>query len=309
MRPITLEMNMFGPYAAPTCVEFGKLGEKGVFLITGDTGAGKTTLFDAIVYALYGNVTNTRRSGTGMRSDYAGPKDRTFVRLTFEHGGKTYLIERSPAYNRAKKRGSGTIAEPERVCLTMPDGKTFEKSDEVNRENRELLRLDYTQFKQVALLAQGEFLNLLLARQTAGAAVRLTPAAVPLGAAVYGILTPFIEEMIFRGIVWHRLRRGFSPLQAALISAALFGAAHENIPQGIYAFVMGMVFALGYEVTRRFEVPFLLHCTCNLAVLAASSAGWGEILSQPVWIIFFAIGSAAVFGYWARRLIETKFKL
>jgi membrane protease YdiL (CAAX protease family) len=153
------------------------------------------------------------------------------------------------------------------------------------------------------------FLNLLLARQTAGAAVRLTPAAVPLGAAVYGILTPFIEEMIFRGIVWHRLRRGFSPLQAALISAALFGAAHENIPQGIYAFVMGMVFALGYEVTRRFEVPFLLHCTCNLAVLAASSAGWGEILSQPVWIIFFAIGSAAVFGYWARRLIETKFKL
>lgn len=153
------------------------------------------------------------------------------------------------------------------------------------------------------------FLNLLLARQTAGAAVRLTPAAVPLGAAVYGILTPFIEEMIFRGIVWHRLRRGFSPLQAALISAALFGAAHESIPQGIYAFVMGMVFALGYEVTRRFEVPFLLHCTCNLAVLAASSAGWGEILSQPMWIIFFAIGSAAVFGYWARRLIETKFKL
>ena len=153
------------------------------------------------------------------------------------------------------------------------------------------------------------FLNLLLARQTAGAAVRLTPAAVPLGAAVYGILTPFIEEMIFRGIVWHRLRRGFSPLQAALISAALFGAAHENILQGIYAFVMGMVFALGYEVTRRFEVPFLLHCTCNLAVLAASSAGWGEVLSQPMWIFFFAIGSAAVFGYWARRLIETKFKL
>ena len=163
MRPITLEMNMFGPYAAPTCVEFGKLGEKGVFLITGDTGSGKTTLFDAIVYALYGSVTNTRRSGTGMRSDYAGPKDRTFVRLTFEHGGKTYIIERSPSYERAALRGGGVTRQEARVSLTMPDGKIYENYNDVEREIKELLRLDYTQFKQVAMLAQGEFLNLLLA--------------------------------------------------------------------------------------------------------------------------------------------------
>ena len=76
MRPLKLEMEMFGPYAAKTVIEFEKLGERGVFLITGDTGAGKTTLFDAIVYALYGEVTNDRRSGTTMRSDYAGPKDK-----------------------------------------------------------------------------------------------------------------------------------------------------------------------------------------------------------------------------------------
>ena len=104
MRPLTLEMEMFGPYAVPTKLDFARLGEKGVFLITGDTGAGKTTLFDAIVYALYGQVTNTRRSGASMRSDYASPGDRTFVRLTFEHAGKTYVIERSPSYLRPARR-------------------------------------------------------------------------------------------------------------------------------------------------------------------------------------------------------------
>lgn len=163
MRPITLEMNMFGPYAVPTRLDFDRLGEKGVFLITGDTGAGKTTLFDAIVYALYGNVTNTRRSGSAMRSDYATPKDRTFVRLTFEHAGKTYVIERSPAYERAALRGTGTTRQEARVSLTMPDGKIYENFSDVDREIKDLLRLDYTQFKQVAMLAQGEFLNLLLA--------------------------------------------------------------------------------------------------------------------------------------------------
>ncbi|MBQ2956735.1 MAG: SMC family ATPase [Clostridia bacterium] len=163
MRPVVLEMNMFGPYAAPTRLEFDRLGEKGVFLITGDTGAGKTTLFDAIVYALYGNVTNTRRSGAAMRSDYATPKDKTFVRLTFEHAGKTYVIERSPAYERAALRGSGTVRQEAKVALTMPDGRIYENFNDVDREIKELLRLDYTQFKQVAMLAQGEFLNLLLA--------------------------------------------------------------------------------------------------------------------------------------------------
>ncbi len=165
MRPITLEMNMFGPYAAPTRLDFDRLGERGVFLITGDTGAGKTTLFDAIVYALYGHVSNARRSGSAMRSDYASPKDPTFVRLTFEHAGKTYLIERSPAYMRPAKRkgGSELIREEAKVCLTMPDGKQYDSIPDVDREIRDLLRLDYTQFKQVAMLAQGEFLNLLLA--------------------------------------------------------------------------------------------------------------------------------------------------
>ncbi len=164
MRPLKLEMEMFGPYAAKTVIEFEKLGERGVFLITGDTGAGKTTLFDAIVYALYGEVTNDRRSGTTMRSDYAGPKDKTYVRLEFEHAGKKYLIERSPSYERAALRGGGVTNKGATVCLTMPDGKTYENYSDVRREIKELMRLDYAQFKQVAMLAQGEFLDLLLAK-------------------------------------------------------------------------------------------------------------------------------------------------
>ena len=153
------------------------------------------------------------------------------------------------------------------------------------------------------------FLNLLLGGNTDAASVHLNNAALPLAAAVYGLLTPFIEEIVYRGLVWHRLRRSFSPLSAAFLSSLLFGAAHGNLRQGIYAFVMGMVFALGYEVTRRFEVPFLLHCTCNLAVLAASTAGWGDVLDSPMWILFFAAGSLFVFGYWGMRLHQTYYKL
>ena len=153
------------------------------------------------------------------------------------------------------------------------------------------------------------FLNLILAPYAERSAIRISRAAVPVGAAVYGILTPFIEELLFRGIVWHRLRRGFTPLESALLSSLLFGVSHGNLPQGIYGFIMGMVFALSYELTRRFEVPFLLHCTCNLAVLTAASAGWGTVLSSPMWILFFAAGSAAVFGYLGHILRESGFKL
>lgn len=153
------------------------------------------------------------------------------------------------------------------------------------------------------------FLNLILAGNASYSAAGINPAAVPLSAAVYGLLTPFTEELVYRGLVWHRLRRGFSPLPAALLSSALFGIAHGNIPQALYGFAMGMVFSLSYELTRRFEVPYLLHCTCNLAVLAASYAGWGEVLHNTMWILFFAVGSIAVFGYWAKRLRDTNYKL
>ena len=133
--------------------------------------------------------------------------------------------------------------------------------------------------------------------------------AVPMAAAVYGLLTPFTEEVLYRGILWHRLRRGFPPLYAALLSALVFGAAHGKIRQGAYAFVMGTVFALAYELTRQFEVPFLLHSACNLMVLASSVFGWTDYLRSPAWLLFMALCAAGTFGYWGKRLRETKFKL
>ena len=151
------------------------------------------------------------------------------------------------------------------------------------------------------------FLNILLSQFSSGSYT--DPVSVPLAAAVYGFLTPFTEELVFRGIMYHRLRRGFSPAEAALISSLLFGFAHGNFLQGIYAAIMGIVFGLAYELTRRFEVPFLLHCTCNLAIWAAGRAGWGEVLRSPMWIIFFALGAAAVFVVWGKRLHETHFRL
>jgi membrane protease YdiL (CAAX protease family) len=153
------------------------------------------------------------------------------------------------------------------------------------------------------------FFNLLLAGQGAAGTVSPDPYILPFAAAVYDFLTPFVEELVYRGIVWHRLRRGFSPLEAAFWSSLVFGAAHANLRQGLYAFVMGMVFAMSFELTRRFEVPYLLHCSCNLAVLAASAAGWGEVLAHPMWILFFGVLAAAVFGYWGKRLQETNYRL
>ena len=164
MRPLTLEMHMFGPYIETTTVDFSRFGEGGVFLITGDTGAGKTTLFDGMVYALYGRVTNDRRTGPSLRSDYATPQDATWVRLTFEHAGLTYVVERSPSYERTLKRGEGTTRQEAQVCLTLPDGTTVENDNQVKQTIESLLGLDFEQFRQVSMLAQGEFLRFLLAK-------------------------------------------------------------------------------------------------------------------------------------------------
>ena len=144
-------------------------------------------------------------------------------------------------------------------------------------------------------------LNILLSGEGYPAPYPLPPAALPLEAAVYGILTPFVEELVYRGIVWYRFRKGFDALNAAVISSLLFGIAHAGLRQGTYAFLLGLVFAFTYELTRRFEVPFLLHSACNLAVLATNAAGWADLFRTPMWTIFFAVTAAAVFSYWGIR--------
>ena len=132
----------------------------------------------------------------------------------------------------------------------------------------------------------------------------ITAASLPMAAVVYGILTPFAEELVYRGIVFTRLRTAFDPLSGAVISAFLFGLSHGNLRQGIYGSVMGLVFAACYEASRIFAVPFLLHSLCNLTVLVMNSTDTFDLVDSPAWITFFTAAAALCALYWYRCLFE-----
>ncbi|MCD8205478.1 MAG: SMC family ATPase [Clostridia bacterium] len=163
MRPIKLVMSAFGPYAGKTEVDFDKLGKSGIYLITGDTGAGKTTIFDAVTYAFYGKTSGDNKDGTMYRSKYAAADTPTEVELTFENKGKRYTVKRSPAYEAPKKKGDGTTTKLASAELIMPDGRPMTKSTEVDKKIVEILGLDRDQFVKIAMIAQGDFLKILLA--------------------------------------------------------------------------------------------------------------------------------------------------
>ena len=163
MRPIFLEMSAFGPFANKTQVDFSCLGKGGIYLITGDTGAGKTTVFDAITFALYGEASGINRESTMFRSKYASPDVPTYVRLTFECHGKEYTVERNPAYERPAKKGGGYTTEAAGSCLTMPDGSVISKNADVIAALKDILVIDKNQFTRIAMIAQGDFLKLLVA--------------------------------------------------------------------------------------------------------------------------------------------------
>ncbi len=164
MRPVTLTMSAFGPYAGETTLEMDKLGDRGLYLITGDTGAGKTTIFDAIAYALYGQASGDVREAGMLRSKYADPKTLTFVELTFAYAGKTYVVRRNPEYQRPSKKGTGVTKQRAEAELKYPDGRILTKTKEVTGAVEEILGLNRDQFSQIAMIAQGDFLKLLLAK-------------------------------------------------------------------------------------------------------------------------------------------------
>ena len=163
MRPLYLTLSAFGPYAGRQEVDFSALGRSGLYLITGDTGAGKTTIFDAITYALYGEPSGEARSAAMLRSKYAQPDTPTFAELRFETGGKIYTVRRSPAYTRRKKRGTGTTSTAAAATLTYPDGRVETLSTRVTPAITELLGVNREQFSQIVMLAQGDFQRLLRA--------------------------------------------------------------------------------------------------------------------------------------------------
>lgn len=162
MKPLKLVMTAFGPYAGRTELDFTKLGSSGLYLICGDTGAGKTTVFDAIVFALYGTSSGGTRQPYMFRSKYAAAETPTVVELTFSYRGKQYYIKRNPEYERLKSRGEGVTVEKPNAELTLPDGKVITKVKEVNAAVGDILGIDGEQFTQIAMIAQGEFSRLLL---------------------------------------------------------------------------------------------------------------------------------------------------
>ena len=163
MRPLKLIMSAFGPYAGSTEVDFTSLGERGLYLITGDTGAGKTTIFDAITFALYGEASGEIREASMLRSKYADEKTPTFVELSFVLGGKEYRVRRNPEYNRPKARGEGFTLQKSDAELTLPDGKIIARQKDVNQQITDILGIDRSQFTRIAMIAQGDFRKLLFA--------------------------------------------------------------------------------------------------------------------------------------------------
>lgn len=161
MKPIKLTLSAFGPYAQKTVLNMDRL--EGLYLITGDTGAGKTTIFDAITYALYGEASGENREPSMFRSKYAAADTPTEVELVFSYSGKTYTVKRNPEYERPKARGEGTVIKKAEAELLLPDGSVITKQREVDRKIREITGIDRNQFLRIAMIAQGDFLKLLLA--------------------------------------------------------------------------------------------------------------------------------------------------
>lgn len=161
MRPLTLTLSAFGPYADLTVIDLSSLGSTGIYLITGDTGAGKTSIFDGISYALFGSPSGETRSTTELRSHYAKEDTATFVELSFLYKNHQYSIKRSPEYQRAKLRGAGTVKQAKSVEFTTKSGQLLTKEAEVNQAILELLGITREQFTQVAMIAQGDFMKVL----------------------------------------------------------------------------------------------------------------------------------------------------
>jgi exonuclease SbcC len=161
MRPLRLKMTGFGPYRKTSILDLESLGRGGLYLITGDTGAGKTFIFDAITYALYGDMSGSGRDSRSIRSQYSVAGEKTEVELVFEYYGRKYTVTRNPEYLRAKERGEGFTKQTAGATLIKPDGSVVDGSSKVNEEIKRILGIDRGQFCSIAIIAQGEFRKVL----------------------------------------------------------------------------------------------------------------------------------------------------
>ena len=164
MRPKKLKLSAFGPYAGCEELDMERLGTGGLYLITGDTGAGKTTIFDGIVYALYGAASGENREPAMLRSKYADAQVPTEVELLFENGGQEYKVRRNPEYERPAKKGGGMTLQRAEAELTYPDGRVVTKQKEVNKAIIEILGLNRNQFSSNRDDCTGRFSKIITGR-------------------------------------------------------------------------------------------------------------------------------------------------
>ncbi len=226
MRPRQLTMSAFGSFAEPTVIDFSLFDASGLFLITGDTGAGKTTIFDAITFALYGKSSGGAREPKMLRSDFAAPQTETFVELSFIYRGKTYTVRRNPEYARPKLRGSGETLQSAEALLMMPDGTAINGVALVNEKIEELLGINLAQFSQIAMIAQGEFVKLLQTETTT-------------------------RSEIFRHIFDTGIYRDFQDLLQKKVS--LLKAKHEDIKKSILQYSQSIVCADGHPLAAQIK--------------------------------------------------------
>lgn len=167
MKPIKLELQAFGPYRKKTVIDFSQFTDSGLFLLTGETGSGKTMIFDALTFALFGRTSGNERGVDGIRSQLAQSHDETYVMLTFNHQNNAYTVRRNPTHAYARKPGGKEVNTAHFAELTLPDGTIISSVRDVNEQVERILGLDYDQFKQIALIGQGEFRELLTAKSNA----------------------------------------------------------------------------------------------------------------------------------------------
>lgn len=163
MKPVKITMSAFCPFPDLVQIDLSKFGGRGLFLISGNTGSGKTTIFDAITFALFGEASGNDRTPDTLRSDFAGSNTKTYVELVFTHKGNSYTVRRNPRYERPKKHGTGTTSENADASLLLPDGTYISGYREVTGYIIDLLGITSSQFKLIAMIAQGEFRKVLFA--------------------------------------------------------------------------------------------------------------------------------------------------
>ena len=161
MRPLKLTISAFASYAGRVELDMKKLGTNGIYLITGDTGSGKTTIFDAISFALFGEPSGNMRNANALRSEYAPLDTPTFVELSFHYREEIYTVKRNPVYMRKALRGEGVTQQNADATLTLPDGKLITGVRNVDVKIEEILGINRSQFCQIAMIAQGDFMKIL----------------------------------------------------------------------------------------------------------------------------------------------------